>query len=305
MPPDPMPNTHPPDRYAVLGQPVAHSQSPFIHAAFARQTGQTLDYGRVECPLDGFEATLRAFIAAADPAADGAASIGPARGCNITVPFKFQVLPLAQRVSARAALAQAANLLGFDKDGWWADNTDGIGLVRDIEGPAGRPLAGQRVLLIGAGGAAAGVLGPLIAAGCGEVTVANRTLSKAQALVQRHQAWADQHGSRLRASALDDPGEAFDLVINASASSLAGAPVPVPAQVLRPGALALDLMYGPAAQPFLAWAQAHGASGRDGLGMLVAQAAEAFWLWRGVMPAAAPVLAALRAHLAAKAAAQG
>ena len=302
MPTDPMPDTHPPDRYAVLGQPVAHSQSPFIHAAFAQQTGQRLDYGRVECPLDGFEATLRAFIGAANPAADGAASIGPARGCNITVPFKFQVLPLAQRVSARAALAQAANLLGFDKDGWWADNTDGIGLVRDIEGPAGRVLAGQRVLLIGAGGAAAGVLGPLIAAGCGAVTVANRTLSKAQALVLRHQAWADQHGSRLQASALDDPGEAFDLVINASASSLAGAPVPVPAQVLRPGALALDLMYGPAAQPFLDWAQAHGASGRDGLGMLVAQAAEAFWQWRGVMPATAPVLAALRAHLAAKAA---
>ena len=305
MPPDKMPRANLPDRYAVLGQPVAHSQSPFIHAAFARQTGQTLDYGRVECPLDGFEITLRAFIGAADPATDGSAGLGPARGCNITVPFKFQVLPLAQRISARAALAQAANVLGFDKDGWWADNTDGIGLVRDIEGPAGRRLAGQRVLLIGAGGAAAGVLGPLIAAGCSALTVANRTPAKAQALVQRHQAWADRHGCRLRASSLDDPGAAFDTVINASASSLAGAPVPVPAQVLRPGALALDLMYGPAAQPFLDWAQAHGATGRDGLGMLVEQAAEAFRLWRGVMPATAPVLAALREHLAAKAAAPG
>ena len=288
------------DRYAVLGQPVAHSQSPFIHAAFARQTGQALDYGRVECPLDGFEATLRAFIAAADPAA----GIGPARGCNITVPFKFQVLPLAQRVSERAALAQAANVLGLAADGWWADNTDGIGLVRDIDAHAGRRLAGQRVLLIGAGGAAAGVLGPLIAAGCSAVTVANRTAAKAEALVQRHQAWADRHGGRLRASALDAPGEAFDLVINSSASSLAGAAVPVPARVLRPGALAVDLMYGPATQPFLDWAQQHGATGRDGLGMLVEQAAEAFRLWRGVMPSTAPVLAALREHLAAKAAAQ-
>ena len=305
MPPNTMPYSPLPDRYAVLGQPVAHSQSPFIHAAFARQTGQTLDYGRVECPLDGFETALRAFIGAADPAADGAASTGPAHGCNITVPFKFQVLPLAQRISERAALAQAANVLGFDGEGWWADNTDGIGLVRDIEGPAGRRLAGQRVLLIGAGGAAAGVLGPLIAAGCSAVTVANRTLTKAQALVQRHQAWADQHGCLLSTRTLDDPGAAFDTVINASASSLAGVAVPVPAQVLRPGALAVDLMYGPAAQPFLDWAQAHGASGRDGLGMLVEQAAEAFRLWRGVMPATAPVLAALREHLAAKAAAQG
>ena len=300
MPPATLPSATPPDRYAVLGRPVAHSQSPFIHAAFARQTGQALDYGRVECPLDGFEATLQAFIAAADPAA----GIGPARGCNITVPFKFQVLPLAQRVSERAALALAANVLGFDQDSWWADNTDGIGLVRDIEGQAGHRLAGQDVLLIGAGGAAAGVLGPLVAAGCGAVTVANRTLAKAQALVQRHQAWADRHGCRLRASTLDAPGEAFDLVINGSASSLAGAAVPVPARVLRPGTLALDLMYGPAAQPFLDWARQHGATGRDGLGMLVEQAAEAFRLWRGVMPATAPVLAALRAHLAAKAAAQ-
>ena len=284
----------PPDRYAVLGQPVAHSQSPFIHAAFARQTGQRLDYGRVECPLDGFEASVRGFIALASPAA----GIGPARGCNITVPFKFQVLPLAHQRSARASLAQAANVLGFDADGWWADNTDGIGLVRDIEGHAGHRLAGQRLLLIGAGGAAAGVLGPLISAGCQAVTVANRTLAKAQALVQRHQAWADQHGTRLWASTLEAPDSAFDVVLNSSASSLAGVAAPVAASVLRPGTLAVDLMYGPAAQPFLQWAADHGATSRDGLGMLVEQAAEAFRLWRGVMPETAPVLAALRAHLA-------
>ena len=285
-----------PDRYAVLGHPVAHSQSPFIHAEFARQTGEHIAYGRIESPLDGFAATVRSFIASADPAA----GLGPARGCNITVPFKFQVLPLAQRASARAVLAEAANVLRFDADGWFADNTDGTGLVRDIQQHAGVPLAGQRVLLIGAGGAAAGVLGPLVEAGCASVTVANRTRDKAAQLVQRHAAWADQHGVALAATGLADAGEAFDVVINSSASSLAGASVPVAAAVLKPGALAIDLMYGPAAQPFLDWATAHGATARDGLGMLVEQAAGAFELWRGVMPQTAPVLAALRTRLAAK-----
>ena len=285
-----------PDRYAVLGHPVAHSQSPFIHAEFARQTGEHIAYGRIESPLDGFAATVRSFIASADPAA----GLGPARGCNITVPFKFQVLPLAQRASARAVLAEAANVLRFDADGWFADNTDGTGLVRDVQQHAGVPLAGQRVLLIGAGGAAAGVLGPLVEAGCASVTVANRTRDKAAQLVQRHAAWADQHGVALAATGLADAGEAFDVVINSSASSLAGASVPVAAAVLKPGALAIDLMYGPAAQPFLDWATAHGATARDGLGMLVEQAAGAFELWRGVMPQTAPVLAALRTRLAAK-----
>ena len=290
LPADRLPGP-PPDRYAVLGHPVAHSQSPFVHAEFARQTGQRLDYGRIDCPLDGFEATLRAFVDSAS------ANAGPARGCNITVPFKFQVLPLARRASPRATLAQAANTLRFDADGWTADNTDGCGLVHDIQAHAGLVLAGRRVLLIGAGGAAAGVLGPLIAAGCAAITLANRTPAKAEALVQRHRAWADQHGAALRASSLAAAGEAFDVVLNSSASSLAGGPPPVGAQVLRPGTLALDLMYGPVAQPFLDWAAGHGAIGRDGLGMLVAQAAEAFWLWRGVRPDTAPVLSALRTRL--------
>jgi shikimate dehydrogenase len=284
-----------PDRYAVLGHPVAHSQSPFIHAAFARQTGEHIDYGRIECPLDGFEATVRAFIASADPAR----GLGPARGCNITVPFKFQVLPLAREASARARLAQAANVLRFDAEGWYADNTDGIGLVRDIQVNAGRPLAARRVLLVGAGGASAGVLGPLIEARPAEVTVANRSVDKAVALVQRHQAWAADHGVRLAGCGLDGSGEAYDLVLNGTASSLAGGGVPVPGRVLAPGALAVDMMYGPAARPFLDWAAAHGAEGRDGLGMLVEQAAGAFALWRGITPDTAPVLAALRARLAA------
>ncbi len=276
-----------PTRYAVLGNPVAHSQSPFIHAAFARQTGEALTYGRVLCPLGAFEATVRGFEA------DGG------HGCNVTVPFKFEAPRLARRCSERAALAQAANVLRFDADGWFADNTDGIGLMRDITVGAGQPLAGRRVLLIGAGGAAAGVLGPLLEAQPAAVTVANRTPAKAQALVDRHAALAAACGSALLASGLADAGGGFDVVINASASSLQAAAVPVPTAVLAPGALALDLMYGAAAAPFLAWAQAAGARGRDGLGMLVEQAAEAYFVWRGVRPATAPVLQALREHLAA------
>lgn len=278
-----------PDRYAVLGHPVAHSQSPFIHAEFARQTGEAVDYGRVECPLDGFEATLRAFAASG------------ARGCNVTVPFKFEAPRLAARVTPRAALAQAANVLRFDAEGWSADNSDGIGLVRDLELHAGQPVAGQRVLLIGAGGAAAGVLGPLIEARAAAVTVVNRTPGRAAALIARHMLLAAEHGCELAAAGLDAPGRDYDIVLNASASSLAGAAVPVPASVLAPGALAVDLMYGPAAEAFLAWARAAGARSRDGLGMLVEQAAEAFWFWRGVRPETAPVLAALRARVEAKA----
>ncbi|WP_088285464.1 shikimate dehydrogenase [Ideonella sp. A 288] len=282
-----------PDRYAVLGHPVAHSQSPFIHAEFARQTGQCIDYGRIECPLDGFAATVRAFIASAD----AAAGLGPARGCNITVPFKFQVLPLANRVSERASLAQAANVLRFDDDGWYADNSDGIGLMRDLRQGAGQSLEGRRVLLVGAGGAAAGVLGPLIEQRPALVCVANRTPAHADDLVQRHAALAATHGVVVKACGLDDTDAGYDVVINSSASSLSGAPVPVPAHVLGRNSLAVDLMYGPAAAPFLDWAAAQGARGRDGLGMLVEQAAEAFRLWRGVMPDTAPVLAALRARL--------
>ncbi len=275
------------DRYAVIGHPVAHSRSPAIHAAFAAQTGQAIDYGRLECPLDGFEAAVRAFAA------------GGARGCNITVPFKFDALALAVQASPRARLAGAANALRFDAGGWLADNTDGMGLVQDLQQAAGWRLAGARLLLVGAGGAAAGVLGPLLEAAPARLVLANRSLDKATALVQRHAPVAAQHGVALAACGL---GEApalgpFDIVVNASASSLAGQASPVDASVLAPGACAVDLMYGPAAAPFLAWARAAGAQPRDGLGMLVAQAAEAFWLWRGVRPATAPVLEALRAQV--------
>ena len=279
-----------PARYAVLGNPVAHSRSPFIHAQFARQTGEPIEYGRVLCPLDGFEACVRQFAASSEPGK------GPARGCNVTVPFKLQAPALAERVSARAALAQAANVLRFDDAGWFADNTDGIGLVRDIEQHAGFRIAGMRVLLIGAGGAAAGVLGPLIEARPRRIVVANRTRRRAADLVARHRTLAG--GVPLTDSDLAGCDGPFELVINSTSSSLQGITTPVPAAVVQRDTLAIALMYGPAAQPFIDWARAHGAHARDGLGMLVEQAAEAFYVWRGVRPHTPPVLQALRERLA-------
>ena len=301
-----MPQT---DHYAVAGHPVAHSQSPFIHALFAAATGQALRYGRLLCPLDegGFAQAIRAFATApggslGEFTSDAAPALsGPARGCNVTVPFKFEAFALGARATERATLAQAANLLRFDDGGWLADNTDGAGLVRDIEHTAGVPLALARVLLIGAGGAAAGALGALIAARPAELVLCNRTADKAEALAARHAGWAAAHGVRLRVASLQQPGTGFDVVVNASASSLHAGGVPVPADALRVGTLALDMMYGAAAQPFVDWATAHGARGRDGLGMLVEQAAESFFVWRGVRPDTAPVLAALQQRLAAAA----
>ena len=275
-----------PDRYAVAGNPIAHSRSPLIHTQFAQQTGQAMVYERLLCPLDDFPATLTDFVNAG------------AKGCNVTVPFKFEAFEMAARRTPRAELAQAANTLRFDvatEGGWLADNTDGVGLVRDITVNAGVTLAGARVLLLGAGGASAGVLGPLIEARPAEIVVANRTVDKAQVLVDRHADWARQHGVTLSARSLSEPGRAYDVFINGTAASLSGGGIPVDPEVLRPGSLALDMMYGPAAQAFLDWARAHGAIARDGLGMLVEQAAESFALWRGVRPDTAPVLAAMRA----------
>ncbi|HSW24909.1 MAG TPA: shikimate dehydrogenase [Burkholderiaceae bacterium] len=279
-----------PERYVVLGNPVAHSRSPFIHAEFARQTGEPIEYGRVLCPLDGFEACVRQFAASNEPGK------GPARGCNVTVPFKLQAPALADRVSDRAALARAANVLRFDDAGWSADNTDGIGLVRDIEQLGEFHIAGARVLLIGAGGAAAGVLGPLIQARPRQIVVANRTRERAAELVARHRALAGD--LPLAVSDLAACGGPFELVINSTSSSMQGITTPVPAAVLRRDTLAIDLMYGPAAQPFIDWARSQGAHARDGLGMLVEQAAEAFYFWRGVRPHTSPVLHALRELLA-------
>jgi len=275
------------DLYCVMGHPIGHSQSPWIHTRFAELTGQDILYTKREIPLQHFAHSVRAFIN------EGG------HGCNITVPFKFEAAALATHTSDRARLAQACNTLSFADGKIEADNTDGIGLVHDIKQNAGISLKGKRILLMGAGGAAAGVLGPLLQAQPAHLSVANRTLHKAAALVARHQALATLQKVELLAHDLKGLEGSFDIIINGTASSLGGHGVPVDAQVLKPGALAYDMMYGAGAQGFMDWARAHGAVPRDGLGMLVSQAAEAFFIWRGVMPPVGQVLAELRAKLAA------
>jgi shikimate dehydrogenase len=273
------------EKYCVLGNPVEHSKSPWIHARFAELTGQQLHYEKRLVPLDAFAQAIDALRA------EGF------RGCNVTVPFKFEATSLAAQLSPRAELAGASNTLRFDGNQIFADNTDGIGLVNDIAHNAGVDLAGSDVLLIGAGGAAAGVLGPLIEAGLRRVVVANRTRAKAVRLIDRHAPFAARHRVHLETAELHEIHDAFDVVINATASSMSGVGLPIPAGVFKPSALACDLMYGPAAHSFMHWAGQHGAAARDGLGMLVEQAAEAFLIWRGVRPPSAQVLAELRATL--------
>ena len=273
------------DEYCVFGNPVEHSQSPRIHARFAQLTGQQLHYRKRLTARDGFAQAVAAFRA------EGG------KGCNVTVPFKFESPGLATRLTPRAQLAQAANTLRFDGDDVLADNTDGIGLVNDIRDNAGVELAGRDLLVVGAGGAASGLLGPLIEAGPRRIVVANRTQPKAGSLIQRHAELAQRMRVELEAPELEKLQASFDVVINATASSLSGGAVPVPARVLKRGALACDLMYGPAARGFIDWAASHGATSRDGLGMLVEQAAESFLLWRGVRPPSPQVLAELRASL--------
>ncbi len=278
------------DNYYVIGNPIAHSKSPKIHARFAELTGQTLRYELMLAPIDGFASTIASLVQAG------------ARGCNITVPFKFEAFEAAHTSTDRAQLAQAANTFKFDGSRIHADNTDGAGLVNDIQRNAGVSLAGRDVLLIGAGGAAAGVLAPLLTAGPRRLVVANRTRAKADALVARHKSYPSMQAllqtTDLMAQDLQGVQGDFDVVINASASSMTGAAVPVSSKTLKPGALAYDLMYGPAAAGFMAWASDHGATPRDGLGMLVEQAAEAFELWRGVRPPSGQVLQEMRASLA-------
>lgn len=263
------------DRYAVFGHPIAHSKSPQIHAAFARQTGQDMRYEAILAPLDGFAESVARF------AAEGG------RGANVTVPFKEEAFRLAARLTPRAERAGAVNTLAFDADGVLGDNTDGAGLVADLTRNLKRPLAARRILLVGAGGAARGVIAPLLEQAPAELVIANRTPSRAEQLAQLFD-------GRVRPCGFDALDAPFDVVINATAASLAGELPPLPPQVFGAGALAYDMMYG-RDTPFLAFARAHGADTADGLGMLVEQAAEAFFLWRGVRPDTAPVIAALRA----------
>lgn len=276
------------DRYCVMGNPIAHSRSPRIHSLFAKLTGQSLVYERELVPLDAFEASLRQLVQSGT------------KGMNVTVPFKLDAARLADTRSDRVALCGAANTLVVGTDGRiHADNTDGLGLVADITRNANVALRGQRILLLGAGGAAAGALAPLLEQAPAQLVVCNRTHSKAQDLAMQHAHIAALYKTELLAIDSIALEGVFDVIINATASSMQGAAIPVPAHVLRAGTLVYDMMYGPAAEPFLQWAAQHGATGRDGLGMLVEQAAQAFWLWRGVRPPSQPVLTQVRAELAA------
>lgn len=270
------------DRYCVFGNPIAHSKSPRIHARFAELTGEPVAYEARLAPRDGFAAAVQAFLA------EGG------KGCNVTVPFKEEAWRLASVRSARAQKAGAVNTLLLDAHGrLQGDNTDGTGLVRDLVQNAGVDLAGKRLLLLGAGGAVRGVLSPLLAERPREIVIANRTPDKAVALAEL---FADE--GPVAACAYADVKGPFDVVVNGTSASLQGELPPLPPGVFAPGALAYDMMYGAAPTVFLRWADGAGARTRDGLGMLVEQAAEAFRLWRGVTPPTAPVLAALREELA-------
>jgi shikimate dehydrogenase len=272
------------DRYAVIGHPIAHSRSPQIHAMFARQTGQDISYERLLAPLDGFRVTVDALRAAGG------------KGANVTLPFKLQAYELCARRSGRAEAAQACNTLCFDAD-VYGDNTDGVGLLVDLEGNLDFAIAGRRVLLMGAGGAAQGVLGPLVAAAPRLVVVSNRSVDKAQRLVQHFSAEAGHANVMLSACGYAElAGSEFDLVVNATSASLGDALPPLPRGLFAMGSLAYVMMYGKGLTPFLQWAQREGAVRvADGVGMLVEQAAASFQLWRGVRPDTAAVIAHLKA----------
>jgi shikimate dehydrogenase len=262
------------DRYCVFGNPIAHSKSPRIHGLFARQTGQDLRYEAILAPLDGF----------ADSVGDFAAAGG--RGANVTVPFKEEAFRLADTLTPRAQAAGAVNTLTFEHGRIHGDNTDGAGLVRDIAYNLGAAIAGRNALILGAGGAARGVILPLLAERPAILFVANRTAGKAVELA----AAFNIEGGGFESLA----GRAFDLVINATSAGLADAALPLPPSVFATGCLAYEMLYG-RETPFMAQARIAGAAVADGLGMLVEQAAEAFHLWRAVRPDTAPVIASLRA----------
>lgn len=272
------------DRYVVIGQPVAHSKSPEIHARFAAQTGQQLSYARLAAPLDGFVRTVRDFMR------DGG------KGANVTVPFKLEALQLATSASPRARAVGAANTLMFDGDRIFADNTDGVGLVADIVRNAGVVLARKNILLLGAGGAARGAILPLLEQAPARIVVANRTIARALELEQRFAAQGPIAASDFASLCMP-----FDVIINATSASLEQQVLPVPATIFGARTFCYDMMYGAQPTVFMQLASRHGAEVRDGLGMLVEQAAESFFLWRGVRPATAPVLAELRAQFDAAA----
>jgi len=274
-----------PDRYAVIGNPISHTRSPRIHSAFAKLTNESLTYEAILSPIEGFQQVVAEFFV--DTAG---------KGLNVTLPFKEQAYALCDVKSLRATQAGAVNTLMKGKDGRiYGDNTDGVGLVRDMTQNLGWSLAGKRILVVGAGGAVRGVLGVLLAAKPAQLLIANRTHSKAQALADIFQ----EYGQITAIQFEDIAPHSIDIVINGSSASLMGELPPLGAEILAKDACAYDMAYGKPKLPFLEWASAQQANTSDGLGMLIEQAAESFFIWRGVRVATADLLAEIRQELKA------
>ena len=268
--------------YAVVGNPISHSKSPRIHSLFAQQTGEDVEYTAIQAPMDGFDQTVTDFFARGG------------LGLNVTVPFKENAWRLAAHRTERAEKAGAANTLYLDeKKALMADNTDGKGLVRDLTQNHGVVLTGKRILMLGAGGAVRGVLGPLLTETPSAMMVANRTLAKAEALVDLFRDVAGD--TRLSGCGFETPDQPFDVIINGTSASLQGDLPPLAPAVVGPDTVVYDMMYSLDTTPFNQWALDRGAACVfDGLGMLVEQAAESFRVWRGIYPDTAPVIEVLR-----------
>ncbi len=268
------------DQYAVFGNPIEHSKSPILHQLFAEQTEQNMHYAKQLVALDGFSDAVKTFIAQGG------------QGLNITVPFKEQAFAIADDLSERAQKAGAVNTLAVQKDGrLYGDNTDGVGIVRDIEANHGWHIKGKNILVLGAGGAVRGVLGPLLASQPASVTVANRTVAKAEALAELF----SNDGNIQAVGFAEIPAQDFDLIINGTSASLSGNLPAINPKLISVKSHCYDMMYSQQLTPFLQWAKEQGCEQlADGLGMLVEQAAEAFYLWRGVRPETADVIMQLR-----------
>ena len=270
------------DRYAVFGNPISHSKSPDIHTQFAQQTRQSLSYEAVCAPVGKFEETVMSFLA------EGG------KGLNVTVPFKEDAWQIAKVRSERAELAGAVNTLYLNDDGvLCGENTDGVGMVRDIQENHGYALAGKKVLILGAGGAVRGVMKPVLEQNPSEVVIANRTVPKAQTLAELFSPFGN-----VSASSLDRLSGSFDLIINGTAASLQGEMPAVPPGMVNAQSWCYDMMYSAEPTPFNRWAQNEGACQQlDGLGMLVEQAAESFYIWRGVRPETRSLIKSLREQI--------
>lgn len=267
------------DRYAVIGNPIAHTKSPMLHAAFAQQCGEDIRYEALLAPLGGFAEAVDEFRRQGG------------KGLNITVPFKIDALRYADHLTPRARLAQAVNTLTFDDQGVFGDNTDGIGLVLDIQDRLRFNLKGKRILVLGAGGAARGAVLPILEQNPASLMIVNRDVAKAETLQMQFAEFSDIDIGNYDALA----GRKFDLVVNATSAGLAGEHLPLPQGLFGERSLAYDMVYGDSETPFQQDASRLGATRTsDGLGMLIAQAAESFFIWRGIRPDIAPVLQLLR-----------